>query len=141
MTVVALDVGTRRIGVAVSDPFDSFALPLKVIERSNTREDIRRVIETLREYECTELVIGDPLTLLGERGPAADKIDTFVAALQRLFPGTVHRIDERLTTAAATRTLLEADVSRTRRKRVVDKLAAALILDTFLAMRRSGKSP
>lgn len=141
MTVVALDVGTRRIGVAVSDPFDSFALPLKVIERSNTREDVRRVVEILREYDCSELVIGDPLTLIGERGPAAEKIDTFIAALQRLFAGTVHRIDERLTTAAATRTLLQADVSRKRRKGVVDKLAAALILDTFLARRRGANSP
>jgi len=137
MTVVALDVGSRRIGVAVSDPFDSFALPLRVIERRNIREDVRRIIETLQEYQCSELVIGDPLTLAGERGPAAEKIDTFVTALQRLFTGTVHRIDERLTTAAATKTLLDADVSRNKRKRVVDKLAAALILETFLARRQA----
>ncbi len=137
MTVVALDVGTRRIGVAVSDPLDSFALPLQVIERSNVREDLRRIIEVLKEYDCAELVVGDPLTLAGERGPAARKIDAFVTALQRLFPGAVYRMDERLTTAAATKTLLDADVSRKRRKEVVDKLAAALILETFLAQRRA----
>lgn len=136
MTVVALDVGTRRIGVAVSDPLDSYALPLRVIERSSIREDLHRVVEVLNEYECTALVIGDPLTLAGDRGVAAQKIDAFVNALQRLYRGNIHRVDERLTTAAATKTLLDADVSRKRRKRVVDKLAAALILETFLARRR-----
>jgi putative holliday junction resolvase len=83
-----------------------------------------------------DLVIGDPISLSGERGIAAQKMDAFVEALRAIFSGTIHRIDERMTTAQATKTLIAADVSRKKRKDVVDKMAAALILDTFLARRR-----
>ncbi len=87
-----------------------------------------------------ELVVGDPVALSGERGIAAQKMDAFVEALRKVFSGTIHRIDERMTTAQATKTLIAADVSRKKRKDVVDKMAAALILDTFLTRRRLGGS-
>ncbi len=133
--ILALDVGSKRIGVAVADPGGTFALPLTVVERTNIRADLERISELVREYNAGELVVGDPVTLGGERGPAAEKIDRFVEQLQRVFSGTVHRIDERMTTAQATKTLIAADVSRGKRKTVVDKMAAALILETFLARR------
>ncbi|MDQ6825741.1 MAG: Holliday junction resolvase RuvX [Candidatus Eremiobacteraeota bacterium] len=136
MMVAALDVGTRRIGVAISDPMGTFAFPLRVIERTNSRDDVRCVVRILDEYACNEVVVGDPLTLDGKRGPATEKIDVFVNALARAFSGIIHRVDERLTTAAATKTLIRADLSRSKRKKVIDKTAAALILETFLARRR-----
>ena len=136
MAVLALDVGSTRIGVAVGDPTGSFALPVTVIERTNLREDLAKITELAESYLATELVVGNPLTLSGERGPAAEKMDRFIEQLGRVFRGTIHRVDERLSTAQATKTLIAADVSRGKRKMVVDKMAAALILETFLARRR-----
>lgn len=135
MSILALDVGERRIGVAVSDPSESFSLPLEVIERTSTREDIARIVALAQDRDANVIVVGDPIRLAGERGPASERIDKFVEALQRAWQGRIERVDERLTTAQATRSLIAADVSRKRRKAVVDKLAAALILETYLARR------
>src|SRR5579863_10463775 len=119
-TVLALDVGERRIGVAISDPGASFALPLAPIERSDLQADLATIVALAQERAARTIVVGDPLRLSGERGIAATKIDRFCAALERKFDGTIERVDERLTTAQATRTLIAADVSRSRRKKVVD---------------------
>jgi putative Holliday junction resolvase len=135
MTIMALDVGSKRIGIAVSDPGQSFALPVGTIERTNLRADLDRIREYLESYGVDELVVGEPLALSGERGIAAQKMDAFVEHVQRVFSGSIHRVDERLTTAQATKTLIAADVSRSKRKAVVDKMAAALILETYLARR------
>ena len=83
-----------------------------------------------------ELVVGDPLTLAGDRGIAAREMDAFVEKLREVFAGTIHRVDERLTTAQATKSLIAADVSRQKRRTMVDRMAAALILESFLARRR-----
>ncbi|MCL5258473.1 MAG: Holliday junction resolvase RuvX [Firmicutes bacterium] len=136
MAILALDVGSKRIGVAIADPDGIYAMPLCVIERSNLREDLKRIQAMLAEYGATDLVVGDPLRLTGERGPAAETMDRFVAQLARSFAGKIHRVDERLTTAEANKSLIAADVSRRRRRATVDKLAAALILEQFLARRR-----
>ncbi|HZT13952.1 MAG TPA: Holliday junction resolvase RuvX [Candidatus Baltobacteraceae bacterium] len=137
--IVALDVGSKRIGVAVADPTLTYALPATVIERTNLRADLERIAEIAREYGAEEIVVGDPVRLSGERGPAAEKIDRFVEQLARVFEGSIARVDERLTTAQATKALVSADVSRAKRKTVVDKMAAALILETYLARRRAGR--
>lgn len=133
---MALDVGSKRIGVAVADPGGSYALPVGTIERTNKRADLAAIVEYAASYGARELVVGDPVALSGRRGPAAEKMDAFVEELGAVFPGTIHRVDERLTTAQVTKTLISADVSRAKRKTVVDKMAAALILDSFLARRR-----
>ena len=140
MTVMALDAGSKRIGVAVADPTGTFALPLTVIERTNLKADLQRISDLAREYNVNEMVIGYPMTLTGQAGIAAEKIDRFIEQLSRVFGGTIHRVDERLTTAQATKTLIAADVSRAKRKTVVDKMAAALILESYLARRRGGAS-
>ncbi|MGC1380551.1 MAG: Holliday junction resolvase RuvX [Candidatus Baltobacteraceae bacterium] len=139
--IAALDVGSKRIGIAVADPSASFALPLATIERTNRREDLARIKRYLDEYAVDELVVGDPVTLAGERGIASQKIDEFVEHLREIFNGTIHRVDERMTTAAATKGLIAADASRAKRREVVDRIAAALILDTFLARRRNASAP
>jgi len=135
---VALDVGERRIGVAVSDPFGTFSLPYDTIERTNIRTDIARIVAIAGERGAGTIVVGDPLTLAGERGVASKNMDAFIAHLARAYNGVIERVDERLTTAAVQKSLIGADVSRKKRKAVVDKLAAALILDTWLARRRNG---
>ena len=138
--VMALDVGTKRIGVAVADPSGSFALPVTVIERTNLRADLERIVDLAREYGARRLVVGDPVTLSGQRGIAAEKIDRFVEQLAAVYSGTIARVDERLSTAQATKTLIAADVSRAKRKTVVDKMAAALILETYLARQRGASN-
>ncbi|MFN2459903.1 MAG: Holliday junction resolvase RuvX [Candidatus Velthaea sp.] len=137
LNAMALDVGERRIGVAVSDPLGSFSLPYETIERTNVRADVDRIVALARERGVRVIVVGDPLTLSGERGIAARTIDGFVAHLARAYDGTIERVDERMTTAAVQKSLIGADVSRKKRKAVVDQLAAALILDTWLARRRN----
>ncbi len=134
--IIALDVGERRIGVAVNA--GTMALPYDTIERTNVRADTARIVAIARERSARTIVVGDPLTLAGQRGPASKTIDAFVAHLARLFDGTIERVDERLTTAAVQKSLIAADVSRKKRRTVVDKLAAAMILDTYLRRRRSG---
>ncbi len=132
-TVIALDVGTRRIGVAVGE--GTFAFPHSTIERSNVRDDVARIVALATERGARTIVVGDPLTMSGERGIASENIDAFVAHLARAYDGDVERVDERLTTAAAQKSLIAADVSRAKRKKVVDQLAAVGILETWLARR------
>ena len=132
-TVIALDVGTRRIGVAVGE--GTFAFPHSTIERSNVRDDVARIVALAAERGVRTIVVGDPLTMSGERGIASAAIDAFVAHLARAYDGEVERVDERLTTAAAQKSLIAADVSRAKRKQVVDQLAAVGILETWLARR------
>ncbi|HVS45385.1 MAG TPA: Holliday junction resolvase RuvX [Verrucomicrobiae bacterium] len=138
MSILALDVGSKRIGVAVADPGETYALPVGTIQRTTLRDDLRQIADFVESYGARDLVVGDPITLSGIRGPAAEKMDAFVEKLRTVYSGTIHRVDERLTTAQVTKTLLAADVSRDRRKRVVDKMAAALILESYLARRRNG---
>jgi len=132
-TVMALDVGTKRIGVAVGE--GTFAFPHSTLERTNVRDDVARIVALAAERGARTIVVGDPLTMSGERGLASAAIDAFVAHLARAYDGAVERVDERLTTAAAQKSLIAADVSRAKRKRVVDQLAAVGILETWLARR------
>jgi putative Holliday junction resolvase len=131
--VIALDVGTKRIGVAVGE--GTFAFPHSTLERTNVRDDIVTIVALARERGVRTIVVGDPLTMSGERALASERIDAFVAHLERAFDGAIERVDERLTTAAAQKALIEADVSRAKRKKVVDQLAAVGILETWLARR------
>lgn len=135
--LMALDVGSKRIGIAVSDPSGSFALPVATVNRKNRRDDFAAIKEYLDSYAVDELVVGDPIALSGERGIAAQTMDAFVEDLRAIFAGRIHRVDERLTTAQATKSLIAADVSRARRREVVDRMAAALILESFLTRRRN----
>jgi putative holliday junction resolvase len=134
---MALDVGSKRIGIAIADPSGTFALPLATVTRTNRREDLAQIKTYLDSYGVDELVVGDPLTLRGERAIAAHAMDAFVESLRAIFPGAIHRVDERLTTAQATKSLIAADVSRSKRRAIVDRMAAALILESFLARRRN----
>jgi putative holliday junction resolvase len=134
---MALDVGSKRIGIAIADPSGTFALPLATITRTNRRDDLLCIKGYLDSYAVDELVVGDPLTLSGERGIAARGIDEFVEILREIFAGVIHRVDERLTTAQATKSLIAADVPGRKRRVVVDRMAAALILESFLARRRN----
>ena len=129
--ILALDVGERRIGVAVSDPLGLTAQGVETIFVKGAEKDLARIAELLAQYETDRLVVGLPRSMSGEIGPQAQKILAFIDLL-KARGWQVRTFDERLTTSFAQRTLLEADVRRDKRKLVVDKLAAVCILQGFM---------
>jgi putative Holliday junction resolvase len=129
---MALDVGDRRIGVAVSDELGWTAQGVGVVERHRDGREIEEIERLVREREVSEIVVGLPRNMNGTIGPRGEICMAFADLLRGKLQLPVHLWDERLTTAAAERTLLEADVSRKKRRQVVDKLAATLILQHYL---------
>ena len=131
MRVICLDIGERRIGVAVSDPLDITAQGVETIWVKGMERDVQRVKELCDQYETTHILCGLPLNMDGSEGFQAQRVRLLADILQEM--GYEIRFqDERLTTKLATSVLLEADVRRSRRKEVVDKLAATYILQSFL---------
>lgn len=132
MRIIGLDLGTKTIGLAVSDELGLTAQGRPTIQRRGVRKDVEFLWKLARELEAERFVLGLPLNLDGTEGPRAEATRAFGTALASSTALPVDYQDERLTTAEATRTLLEADVSRRRRREVVDQLAAALILQGWL---------
>lgn len=135
MRVAALDVGEARIGVAVSDELGITAQGIGVVRRVGGRRDLEALRTLLAPYEPERLVVGLPLSMNGTEGPAAVKVRAFAEQAAAHLQLPLEFQDERLTTVAAERVLLEADMSRRRRKDVVDQVAASLILQGWLARR------
>jgi len=136
MRIAALDVGEARIGVAVSDELGITAQGIGVVRRVGGRRDMEALAALLAPYGPERLVVGLPLTLGGSEGPQAAKVRRFAEQAAAHLGLPLEFWDERLTTVEAERTLLEADVSRRRRREVIDKVAATLILQGYLAARR-----
>lgn len=134
--ILGLDVGEKRIGLAVSDPLGITAQGLKVLIRRGGEYDLVQLLEVAREYQVTEIVVGLPRHMNGRPGKMVPEILDLARALGEAMGATVIPWDERLTTAEAERVLLQADLSRRRRRQVVDQLAAVLILQGYLDRRR-----
>ena len=137
--VLGVDLGSRRIGVALSDPSGVIAGPLVVLERCGDRAlDHQAILRLAREHEADRIVVGMPTTLSGEQGPAATAALEEIEALQMLAGDAleVEAFDERLTTAIAQRALLHGNVKRAQRKQTVDKIAAAVLLQSYLEQQR-----
>jgi putative Holliday junction resolvase len=130
--VIGLDVGDARIGVAVGDELGLTAQGVGVVRRSALQEDLRQLEGLLASYPPERFVVGLPLNMNGTEGPQARRVQVFAEALARHFGVPVDMWDERLSSVAATRTLIEGNVRRAERKRVVDKVAAALILQGYM---------
>ncbi len=131
--VLALDVGERRIGIAVSDPLGFSAQGLETYTRGASEEaDIAYILSVAARYRPVKLLVGMPRSMNGTYGPQAEKTRAFAGALAEKWDGAILFLDERLTTCAAERVLLQADVSRKKRKTVIDKMAAVLILQSYL---------
>ncbi|MGQ9881583.1 MAG: Holliday junction resolvase RuvX [Armatimonadota bacterium] len=133
--ILALDIGERRIGVAVSDETATVAQPLVVIAREGTAKDVERITQIARQHAVHEVVVGLPVTLRGEQAQAVQKLQAFVAHLRRALDVPIVLVDERLSTAEANRRMREADVGRGARRQKVDAVAAALILEKYLSQR------
>ena len=123
------------MGLAVSDPLGITAQGLETLERKNKRADFGRLERTIREYQVREIVLGNPLRMSGLEGIQSQKVAEFAGELRRRFQLPVHLWDERLTSAEANRLLREAEVSSRKRSQAVDRMAAMLILQSFLQSR------
>uniref|UniRef100_A0A7V5CTD4 Putative pre-16S rRNA nuclease n=1 Tax=Acidobacterium capsulatum TaxID=33075 RepID=A0A7V5CTD4_9BACT len=135
--VMALDVGDRRVGVAVSDELGLTAQPVLTLVRTNRKQDMKSLGRLLRRFGCTEVVVGNPLYMSGDISPQALKAQAFAAWVREEFGLPVHLWDERLTTTEAHRHLHAAGRPGSEHREVVDQVAAVLILDGFLAARRA----
>ncbi|MBQ6426565.1 MAG: Holliday junction resolvase RuvX [Clostridia bacterium] len=134
---LAFDVGDRRIGIAVSDLLGITAQPVETYTRTDDEEkDIRYLLSVAKRYAPSKLVFGMPRNMNGTYGFQAEKVRVFAEKLLENWDGEYDFYDERLTTVTAERILLEADVSRKKRKQVVDKIAAVVILQGYLDSRR-----
>ena len=134
MRILGLDYGSKRLGVAVSDPLGITAQPIAVVDSQNAIPELQKII---KEYSpIDEIVVGLPKTLKGEIGPAAQKVLEFVETLKQNFEPKIVTWDERLTTAGVEKDLIAAGLSRKKRKQVIDKSAAAVILRSYMAARR-----
>lgn len=136
--IVALDIGDVRIGVAVSDPSRMIAVPVEVITRIGWGPDVRRIKEICDRYETNIIVSGLPLNMDGTEGFQAEKVRGLCAQLESAGLCVLFQ-DERLTTVNAEEALLEGNVSRYERKQKIDKVAAALILEQWLAGQQQTK--
>lgn len=133
MRIMGLDVGDKTIGVALSDPLGWTAQGLEVIRRGNhIKQDFARLQEIVKEYEVESILVGFPKNMNGTVGPQGEKVLCFVEQLMENINLPVKTWDERLSTVAAEKLLLQADVSRSKRKKVIDKMAAAVILQGYL---------
>jgi putative holliday junction resolvase len=135
--IMALDVGSRRIGVAVTDPLRITAQGLDTIQRQNKRRDYEALRQVLEKYDVREIVVGLPLRLSGAEGTQSDKMRLFAADLQVHFGVTVHLWDERWTSTQANRLLRETDLSIKKRGQAVDRMAAILILQSWMEAQGS----
>ncbi|NBI06715.1 Holliday junction resolvase RuvX [Senegalia massiliensis] len=130
--LLGLDVGDKTVGVAVSDPLGFTAQGIKTIKRTNIKKDLQEIVEIINEKHVSKIVIGLPKNMNNTLGPQGEKVKKFAEKLKKYIDIDIVYQDERLSTVSATKTLIEADVSRKKRKNVVDKLAAIYILQTYL---------
>jgi putative holliday junction resolvase len=133
--VLGLDVGSRRIGIAVSDPLGITAQGLETLQRRNKRQDLAALERVIREYSVREIVVGLPLRMSGEEGTQSEKMQGFAEDLRKRFRLPVHLWDERLTSAEANRLLRETELSIEKRAKAVDRMAAVLILQGWMQRR------
>lgn len=132
MRILALDHGTRRIGVAVSDQTKTIAQPLEYIAAEPFADFLERLKKILNEKEIDLVLIGMPRNMDGSYGPAAQKVEAFVAVLKTAVTVPIKLWDERLTTKMASRILIQGNVRRDQRREKVDKMAAAILLQGYL---------
>lgn len=130
--ILGLDVGDRYIGVAVSDLLRFTAQGVTTIKRSSKVNDFKAIEDLLNEYKIKKVVVGLPKNMNGTMGPQSEKVIKFAEKIKNKFKIDIIYIDERLTTISAERVLIESEVRRENRKKVIDKIAATYILQTYL---------
>lgn len=134
MRSLGLDIGSRRIGVAISDEEGIIASPFCVLDRSSIEKDIIRILQICNDYNCSVIVIGYPFSSAGQKTGMTKLVDRFYESISRDFSGETVCLDERFSTTIATKSLINAGVRRKNRREVVDKVAASIILQSYLDM-------
>ena len=130
--ILGLDYGERRVGVAISDPLGMLSTPVETLQVTGMNNAVEQVAGVVAEREVAKLLVGLPLNMDGTKGELAEKAEAFAEKLQTKTGLEVVMWDERLTSKEAERVLLEADVSRGKRKKVIDKMAAQILLQSYL---------
>lgn len=136
MRVMALDVGKKRIGIAISDPLWITAQGLDTYYRKSLENDIEHYRDLIKQHDVGKLIIGLPKRLNGEIGQAAEEITAYAKELEKALGIQVEMFDERMTSAAANRILIDSDVKRRKRKQAVDRMAAMIILQDYMESHR-----
>jgi len=136
MRIMGLDIGTRTIGIAISDELGITAQGLKTLRRKSMEEDFKEIAAIIRQFEIEKIIVGLPKNMDGTLGSQAEKVLNWMEALKDRIEIPVATWDERLSTVGASKVLLEADLSRSKRKKVIDKVAAVLILQGYLDQGR-----
>ncbi len=137
--IMGLDVGDKTIGVAVSDPLGITAQGITTIRRKGINSDFSELEALIKEYSVSEVIIGLPKNMNNTIGPQGEKVLQFAEKFKNKFGMEVILQDERLTTVSAERLLIDADVSRKKRKGVIDKVAATYILNSYLEKTKKGE--
>ncbi len=132
MRILGLDVGSKRIGVAVSDELGITAQGLETVTCKNPDADVKRIANLADEYHVEAIVVGIPFNMNGTEGPQVEKVRGLIDRISKSVDVPIREWDERLSTCAAERALLEADMSRAKRRKVIDKVAAVIILQGYL---------
>lgn len=135
--IMGLDVGNKTIGVAVSDLMQLTAQGVTTVRRKGIKKDLEELDKIIKEKEVSQIVVGLPKNMNGTLGPQSEKVVKFTEKLKTITDLEIKFWDERLTTVAAEKSLIQADVSRQKRKKVIDMLAAVLILQGYLDMKRN----
>lgn len=130
--ILGLDIGDKRIGLAITDELGMTAQPIGKIDRSQTNADFERIIEVAKEYDAASIVAGLPKRLDGSYSPQTEKVEVFIAKLKGQTDIPVHTWDERLTTKSAEATLIQGNVRRKARRKVIDSMAAQIMLQHYL---------
>jgi len=141
MKILGLDLGSKTIGVAISDDLVITAQVLTSIKRSVLEKDLAVIVSLVDEYRVEEIVVGLPINMDGSTGESARQAEAFIDKLREIFSIKIIPWDERLSTVAAERILLEGDLSRKKRRKVIDRLSAAIILQGYLDSRPRGNGP
>jgi len=136
LRILGLDLGDKTIGLALSDPLKITAQGLMVLQRKTLEQDLIELDKIKEQHEVEEVVVGLPRMMNGSIGPMGEKAQEFADILSQRWGIPVHTWDERLSTMEAEKTLLQADLSRKKRKKLIDKTAAVLILQSFLGRRK-----
>ena len=136
MRILGLDMGEKRIGVAISDGLGITAQCLDVITRKGLEEDTKELNNIIDTYKVVEIIVGLPINMNGTRGDAANKVIEFVNSLKDYIKIPVKMWDERLTTSQGEKILIGADVSRKKRKKIIDKLAAQILLQSYMDYKK-----
>jgi len=133
--ILAIDFGTRRMGLAVSDPLGITAQGIPTLERTRVVDDVRRICELVEEYSAERVILGHPLSARGMETSMSERVAAFAEKLRRQLNCPVELFDERLTTAQAGRMLRESGIGIEKRRRAVDRVAATLLLQAYLDRR------